>query len=89
MTRIRIEGNSSFNIVPDKDGKQLPDDTILYDNLGYLGTIKGLRDKHFGKDTTKKYRELYYDDNAGGGRKRRRTKKSKRSKRRKTNRRRR
>jgi hypothetical protein len=68
MTLTRIRGNYSFNFVPDKNNKNLPDDTKLYDGYGFdLGTIKELRDKHIGTDTTNLYRELYYKDIEGGG----------------------
>jgi len=90
MNLTKINGNLSFNYVPDKNTNQLPDTTIIYDiNGNNLGTIKELRNKNVGKDTTDVYNDIYYDDIIGGGRKRRRTKKSKRNKRRKTNRRRR
>ena len=68
MTLTRIIGNYSFNIVPDKNNNNLPDDTELYDKYGIkLGTIKELRAKHLGADTTNLYRELYYNDIEGGG----------------------
>jgi len=68
MTLTKIVGNLSFNYVPDKNNNQLPDTTIIYDNNGNnLGTIRALRDKHLGKNTSELYNDIYYDDNNGGG----------------------